>query len=384
MNNVDYRAQILNIGAKIAAEHARDVDAKARFPKEAIEAIKEIGGLGASLPKELGGWGSNVTELTEMCRDLGRHCSATAMVFAMHHIQVLSLLQHALERPGISDYLRDVAKSQRLIASGTSEVGPSGDMRQSVCFADASNGRTVVEKRCTTMSYVQHADDILIQARRSQESAPSDQLLVLGLKGTYELSEVGSWDTLGMRGTCSPGGVLKIDGDPWQRIEVQFGEVASITMSPTSHILWGGLWLGIARGAEAVARRIIRAKARKDPGRVPPDAFELATLSGQVQQLEASVMSIAAEYDRLLAEDRGKLAELGFALKSNNLKVTVSEQLPLVVGRAMRIAGIMAYKNDTEFSLGRQLRDSYSCALMVNNQRIMATNASTLLVYKDQ
>ncbi len=378
------RKKVQEIGEQIARENANDVDRNSRFPTEAISALKEIGALGASLPRDLGGWGSSLTELTEMCMDLGKHCSATAMVFAMHHIQVRSLVQHALDLPGVRDYLLRVSKEQRLIASGTSEVGPSGDMRQSVCFSEIVAGRAVVEKRCTTMSYVQHADDILIQARRSSNSAPSDQLLVLGVGGSYELSEIGSWDTLGMRGTCSPGGLLRIDGEPWQRLELQFGEVASMTMSPTSHILWGGLWLGIAKSAENVARTIIRAKARKNPGKVPPDAHDLAKLSIQVQQMEASVFSLSKEYDDLWANDRSALAGLGFGLKSNNLKVSVSEDLPGIVGFALRITGIMAYKNDTEFSLGRQLRDSYSCALMVNNQRITATNASTLLVYKGQ
>lgn len=378
------RAKVAQVATEIAHKYAADVDRDARFPQEALAALKSLGALGAAVPEEFGGWGCSVVELTEMCVDLGRVCSATAMVFAMHQIQVISLAHHAHEKPNIADYLRRVATEQRLIASGTSEVGPSGDMRQSVCHVERIGDKVRVQKHCTTMSYVQHADDILIQARRSSDSAPSDQMLVLGIEGTYSLQNLGSWDTLGMRGTCSPGGVLTIEGESWQAIDIQFGEVASVTMSPTSHILWGGLWLGIAKSAEAVARSLIRAKARKNPGQTPPEALELSRLSGQVQLMESNVMCLALEFDQLWRNEKSKLAELSFGLRSNNLKLTTSEELPKIVGDALRISGIMAYKNDTEFSLGRQLRDSYSCALMVNNQRIHSSNAATLLVLKGQ
>lgn len=374
--------QVTKIATEVARLHAADVDKNARFPSEAINALKDIGALGASLPTELGGWGTNIEDLTELCVILGRECAATAMVFAMHHIQVISLVNHALSEPGIEDYLRKVAKEQRLIASATSEVGPSGDMRQSVCHVEKNGDNIHIQKNCTTMSYVQHAQDILFQARRTADSAPSDQMMVLALEGTYKLENIGNWDTLGMRGTCSPGGLLTVDAPGWQGIDVPFGEVANVTMSPISHILWAGLWLGIGKDAESKARAVIRAKARKAPGAIPSGALDLSRLTGMIQGMECQVLVLAREYDQLWATDKGKLAELGFGLKSNNLKLCISEQLPQAVSLALQIAGIMAYKNDTEFSLGRHLRDAHSCALMVNNQRIHATNASTLLIYK--
>jgi acyl-CoA dehydrogenase len=45
--------------------------------------------------------------------------------------------------------------------------------------------------------------------------------------------------------------------------------------------------------------------------------------------------------------------------------------------------GILGYKNDSPFSLGRQLRDSLSASLMISNDRILAKNAAMLLVCKD-
>ena len=50
----------------------------------------------------------------------------------------------------------------------------------------------------------------------------------------------------------------------------------------------------------------------------------------------------------------------------------------------MIICGIAGYKTDSKFSLGRQLRDAYGAALMINNDRIYGANAQMLLIYKEE
>ena len=70
-------------------------------------------------------------------------------------------------------------------------------------------------------------------------------------------------------------------------------------------------------------------------------------------------------------------------LRFNNLKIAASDQAPRVCQGAMNVCGIVGYKNDTPFSIGRHLRDSMSAVLMVANERIHQTNASLLLIAKD-
>jgi acyl-CoA dehydrogenase len=71
------------------------------------------------------------------------------------------------------------------------------------------------------------------------------------------------------------------------------------------------------------------------------------------------------------------------ALRFNNLKIAASEQAPRVCQGAMNVGGIVAFKNDTPFSVGRHLRDTMSASLMVANERIHQTNAGLLLVAKE-
>lgn len=385
MSVSDLLSNVEKIAKEVVGPQAADVDKQARFPVEGIEALKKAGVMAAAIPTDLGGAGCNMSQLFEMCNVLGRHCTSTSMIVAMHHIQVVSLVNHAAKSEAVRTYLKRVVDERRLISSGTSEVGPSGHMRASVAHVETSDSGFSVTKQCTTVSYGQHAQDILFQARRNADSAEGDQVTVLGIEGGYTLEQKGEWDTLGMRGTCSPGGVLSVTGEPWQVLDAPFADVCAQTMTPVSHILWSGCWLGAAEDCVNKAASVVRAKAKKTPGQVPPDAQLLSRLTGKLQLFRSVVKTLLDEYTDAMEGDgdRGSLESLGFALRDNNLKLNSSHLAVDIITDALRIGGIFAYKNGTEISMGRQLRDVHSAALMVNNNRIHATNASMLLVHKN-
>ncbi|MEP7045350.1 MAG: acyl-CoA dehydrogenase, partial [Ilumatobacteraceae bacterium] len=54
-----------------------------------------------------------------------------------------------------------------------------------------------------------------------------------------------------------------------------------------------------------------------------------------------------------------------------------------VIHAAIDICGFAAFRNDTKFSMGRQLRDASSASLMVHNDRLLEYNALLLTVTKD-
>ena len=374
------------VGTEVAAAHADDVDRQARFPREALEALKKEKLLGAFVPQELGGLGHGMIELAAACTALAQNCSATGMVLAMHHIQVACLVRHGLSEPTIREYLVELCERQLLVASITSEVGVGGDTRTSICAVerDDAAGTFRFKKEATTISYGEQADDWLATCRRAPDAAGSDQVLVLLRKGDTTLTRTSNWDTLGMRGTCSPGFSVVSSGKTGQIVPGSFADSSAETMVPFSHILWSAVWLGIATDAVARASAFVRAEARRKPGSVPPTAMRLAELSARLQIMRTNVHAVAAECDELMrSEGTQALLSLGFALKMNNLKVSSSEMVAEIVHRALSICGIMAYKNDTPFSLGRHLRDALSAALMIGNDRILSKSASMLLVYKD-
>jgi acyl-CoA dehydrogenase len=374
------------IANEIAAKHAGDVDQHARFPHETFAALKQGKLLSAAVPKSHGGHGAGMLELGHQCAALAQGCGSSAMVLAMHHIQVACLARHGAGTPFFDRYLRDnlVAK-QDLIASITSENGTFGDTRSSICAVevDHERDRMKLEKDATTVSYGEHADAQLVTCRRAADAAQSDQVLVLFGKGDYTLAQTGTWDTLGMRGTCSPGAKFSGHGGADQIVPGSFADGSAHTMVPYSHILWSSLWWGIAADAIGRAAQFVRGEARKKPGTVPPNATRLARAHVELQAMRHNWESCALEFDEL-GDDRAPLDQMGWALKMNQLKMSCSETAPKLVHEALQIVGIMAYKNDSKLSVGRHYRDVLSAALMVSNERIAGKSASMLLVYKDE
>jgi acyl-CoA dehydrogenase len=373
------------IASEVAAPAADSVDREGRFPHEAVDALKKARLLSAFVPKASGGMGCGMTELADMCELLAMHCSSAAMVFAMHQIQVACIVRHAMTQPFFRDYVAGLIERQNLIASVTSEVGVGGEMRSSVCAVELDGDRFTLVKDASTISYGEHADDLLVTARRGPDAPSSDQSLVLVKKADYTLEKRGSWDALGMRGTCSPPFKMSSGGVTDQILAQPFADIASQTMVPFSHILWASCWLGIATGAVNRARAFVRNQARAKPGTTPPTALRLAEVASTLQAMRTNVDHVASECEHLMASDRGTdaLSSIGFALKMNNLKVSTSQVVVQIVQQALLICGIMGYKNDSKFAVGRHLRDAHSAALMVGNDRIYATNASMLLVLKD-
>ena len=155
-------------------------------------------------------------------------------------------------------------------------------------------------------------------------------------------------------------------------------------MHPFSHVVWSSLWLGIATDAVNRARAYVRAEARKNPHLPPASSLRLAETDIVLYGMRNNVHSTAADYARLLIEnDPATFRSFGFATRVNNLKLSSSQLVVDIVGRAMLICGISGYRNDSKFALGRHLRDAYGAALMVNNDRILGHNATMLLALKE-
>jgi len=375
------RAQAIAHG--VAAKHAVDVDRNAKFPREVFDAAREAELLSAMVPPELGGAGASMRDLVAMCLSLAQACGSSGMVLAMHHIQVACLVRHARTSPFFEAYLEELVDRQLLLASITSEVGTGGDTRSSVCAVERDGDRFQLTKDATTVSYGAFADDFLVTCRRAPDSPPSDQVLVLVRDGQYVRERTGAWDTLGMRGTCSPGFTMTASGPVSQVVPGAFADASAQSMVPFSHILWSSVWLGIASDAVARAASFVRAEARRKPGTTPPAATRLAEVSAMLQALRNNVAAAANDFDALGGAVE-PLSTMAWALRMNNLKIAASEAAPQIVHQALQIIGIMGYKNDSPFSVGRHYRDTLSASLMIANDRIAARSASMLLVLKDE
>lgn len=376
--------QVHAIGKEALAPHAAAVDRDARFPTEAFAALRSARLLSAYVPKTYGGMGLNIVQIGRICEALGQYCASSAMIYAMHKIQVACIVHHAQSSQFFRDYLVELVEKQRLIASATTELGVGGDLRSSLCAVEVKGEAFQLTKKAPVISYGDAADEILVTCRRAPDAPAADQVHVMIRRGDYTAEPLSTWDTMGFRGTCSSGYTVTAKGDAKQILPTPFADILAQTMHPYSHIVWCSLWTGIAVDAVNLARAFVRAEARKTPGETPISAIRLAETDRVLQEMRHNVHSMAREYHHLLTDARPEaFSDFGFSIRTNNLKLSSSQLVVDIVGRALLICGIAGYRNDSKYSLSRHLRDAYGAALMVNNDRIMKLNATMLMVHKE-
>ena len=380
-----FLASIRRIADEVAAPNADGVDRDARFPSETIDALRAEGALAALVPAEMDGGGMRLETIAAAVFELGRRCGASGMVFGMHQIQVATLIRHADDAPWFQAYLRELAREQRLIASVTSEVGTGGDIGRSIAaVTPAEDGCATFEKAAPTVSYGSYADDFLTTLRRTPDAEPGDQVLALTRRDQTTLEQNGTWDPLGMRGTCSPGFIVRAEFPTDQIMPTPFS-----THRP------GVDGAGDARPVVAsLARhrhRRVRPRARVRPclregsarGRPAAGTAPVAPDDGPGACFAPRSGSGLRDFTDASETDRERLTTMATILRFNNLKLAASEHAPKICQGALGVTGIVGFKNDTPFSVGRHIRDSMSASLMVANERIHQTNASLLLIAKD-
>ncbi len=243
------------------------VDRGARFPTESIEALRGERALSAGLP-DRARW-----RRRQLRGDRGRLLRARAPL--------------RLERDGLRDapdqgadarppprrrtVVLRVPRDGSPTSSAWSPRSPPRSAPAATWAArsrrshPARTGTCTFEKKAPVVSYGAHADDLFVTLRRAPDSEPSDQVIALAMKGQAELEPAGTWDPLGMRGTCSPGFVIRATIAPEQVLPapvLQRHVRVDGARSPTSSGRTCGS--GIATDAFDRARAFVRASAKAE------------------------------------------------------------------------------------------------------------------------
>jgi acyl-CoA dehydrogenase len=365
--------------AAVAAQHAGRVDSEACFPAEAFEAIKAQRLLGIAVPASLGGDGAAISDVADVCYRLGQACSATGMIYAMHQVKVGCVVRHHGEKPELMRLLRQLCDQQLLLASSTTEGQGGGNVRSSEAAVEHHGDRISLERRASVISYGAHADGLVTTARRTADADASDQVLLALLKSDYTLTRTGGWVTLGMRGTCSEGFLVKVNASPEQILPEPYESIHSRTMVPFAHLLWGSVWAGIASAAVARAQAFTRHVMRQSGGTLPPGAQHFTRALASLRTLRSMLTNSLRSYESRM-DDAKALGSLEFQSLITLTKVEASELAVATVSSAMRACGLAGYRCDGDFSIERQLRDVLSSPIMIHNDRILANLATQSLV----
>jgi alkylation response protein AidB-like acyl-CoA dehydrogenase len=182
----------------IAAKHAPDVDADARFPDEAVDGLRKSGLLGLTLSPDIGGLGGGPHELVQVLDQLAGVCGSTAMIYLMH---VSAAMPVAAAPPsGLPNLLRDLASGRALASLAFSEAGSRSHFWAPVSQAQAIDGRVHLNAKKSWVTSAGYAE-VYIASTQTPGADTVDLYAVPADTDGVQIS--GGWAGLGYRGNAS-------------------------------------------------------------------------------------------------------------------------------------------------------------------------------------
>ncbi len=189
------------------APHADDVDARGRFPAEAVKALGDAGLLGLTVPPAYGGLGHGPRVMAAALDEVAQRCASTAMVYLMH----LSGVAYYAARPDVAgDALRDAAAGRHLSTLAWSERGSRSHFWAPVGEAAVADGQVTLQADKSWVTSAGIADGYVVSSRAPGATAPLDSALYFVRRDDPGLAVSGGWSALGMRGNASA--PMRLDG----------------------------------------------------------------------------------------------------------------------------------------------------------------------------
>ena len=367
------------IATTVTAPAAYDVDRNARFPIESLTALKEARVLTDLVPVELGGMGATLTDISNAIRVLSRSCAATGSVLAMHTEQLFMLLKYGTT-PSLRRLLQEVVDDQLLIANANSEVGIGGDVMRSVAALVPDGDGWLFDKQALAPSFGASADLILSTSRRAPDATDTDQVLAILRAKDFTLEPTSTWDTLGLRGTCSGGMHITGHVTSDDLFPAPFAEIANGGGGQLRHVLMTSVWTGLAEAALEEAHATVRAAAKRTIGTTPLAAVRLAEIMSEVQIARSMLAEALRQIEAAFLADA--IEDIGLVTSLRNVKVVTSNVALNAATAALQICGINGFRRGEDHKLERVLRDACGALIMVSNDRYLQENAQMLPVRK--
>lgn len=376
MNKTDIISIVKEIANSVTAKAAIAVDKDGRFPVETFAALKQHKILSLPVDLLLGGDGADLTFQAEVCSMLANQCGSSGLILAMHFAQVECIKRNTDASPYFRHFLQDLVCNQWLLSSIASEAGTFGNSRISRCAITQDENRIFLKKQATTASYAEYADAFLVTARKHESADESDQVLVLFLREDVTLTRSDTWDTLGMRGTVSPGYLVEGHAGREQLFSDSYSIISANTVIPFAHVLWAAVWEGIAK--DAVRKVNLCAKKRLAAnGAVKNFDDRVGAINSKYRNLRSMCNHYAMRVDNATAIPR-VISDKGYfdwAMEYNALKINASRLAHEIIHESLQFLGVQGYKNNAELSVARNYRDICSSSLMVPNHGLEQINA---------
>ena len=356
------QTRLINLAQTISKEiegTAAEHDRNGTFPTEHFDFMKDQGYLQASVPKEQGGEGYGLTDITLAQYEIGKGCGSTAVSVGMHHM-VIGSESEALAWPGkIRDRIfREVVKDGAIannIASEPDLGSPRGGGRPATTLVKSADGKWVLNGRKTWATLSPILTYAITLAAVEDGTGDIARLAVRMDSTGVSIDE--TWDSMSMRSS----GSHDIIFSDVLVTEENFVSKSNLS-SPTSKSPSGAAWfplllsaanLGIAHAASDYA--VDFALNRKPTGsadtisKIPHVREQVARMESMMLLARRSLFSCAEDWEGNPEERNNLLPEVSIT------KVRCIETAIAVTDLAMRIVGAVGLERNRP--LERYFRD---------------------------
>jgi glutaryl-CoA dehydrogenase (non-decarboxylating) len=335
--------------------HIREWDANAEVHREVFDRMAELGFLGAPIPEEYGGGGTDYVAFALLCEELERADSAFRVVQSVHvGLNSLALLQWATEEQR-RRWLVPQARGEKLATFALTEPGAGTDAANLQATARRDGESYVLNGQKIWISLADIADHFLVFASVDRSKGWRGITAFLLERGMAGLSTGTLHGKLGIRAGNT--GIVNLDGVRVP-VEHRIGEEGEGFLVAMSAIDQGRYT--VAAGAVGLAGACLDASVRY--------ARERKTFGEEigrhqlVQQMIANMVR-GIEAGRLLVWRAGALKNRGVrnTRETSLAKWHATEHAVQSALDAIQIHGANGYSN--EFPVERYLRNAKSAVI---------------------
>ena len=377
-------ADALGLASTLRARTAVDPGADPKTVADALlDQLRRDRLIWAVAPIERGGLGLGLADAARVTVRLAKTSGSLGLIYAMHLSQALSLLRHGAGSPYLTAFTDRLIRDQALVASGTSEKSLGGDILRSVCAVEAGpDGALQVVKESPNISYMDHAQAVLVTAMRAEAKGRPTQVVIAAETARMELRPGRDARMMGMQGILNRPYAFTAHFGPEAIFADPHPVIARETMTPSIHVLWAALWSGLASHALGKAKAFLTKEAGHGEGAELMWA-ELSRLANRHYQMNALIREAARDFDEPPASADPAMA-LARTARVKRLKIVCSEVLQDVCQGALGLIGLRGYAEDGPYSLSEVIRDALSARVMISNYRLLLNNGAIERFVEDE
>ena len=333
------------------APKAKEVDEDARFPQEALDALKSVDLHAAHIPPEYEGAGADAIAACIIIEEVARGCASSSLIPAVNKLGSMPIILGASEEVK-QRYLPPIARGEAMISYGLSEREAGSDTASMTCQAKADGDEWVLNGHKAWITNAGISKYYTVLAVNDPDGRRGANVTAFVVEDTDEGFSVGPKEhKLGIKGSPTCELYFEDCRIPDSRRIGNVGDGLKIALQTLDHtrITIGAQAVGIAQGALDAA--IAYVKEREQFGK------KIAEFQGLQFMLADMAMKLeAARQLTYVAAAKSERNDLDLSFFGAAAKCFASDVAMEITTDAVQLLGGAGYTKD--FPVERMMRDA--------------------------